>query len=305
MAIITTSDFNVPTQLIDPWLQKVSEGSVVSQLSQAVPMKFGKGEAFTFDIGEAEYVGAGAQKGPSDLAVRHYSIGQFKFHKTVRMDEEVVWADEDHQLEAVEQVLARIQPSLSRALDFGVLHGTNPATGERVEAMDQYLASTANVVEATGEVADLDAADALVLGAGHVPSDLAIAPSFAAGYATKRDRDGRRIYPDLNLGVGTSVLEGHRVAVSRTVGENGMRGVNSERTGFEMVPSGIEAFVGDFSAIRWGIQKAIPLEVIRYGDPDGQGDLKRRNQVAFRAEVVYGWGIADLSAFAKIAAPTA
>jgi hypothetical protein len=40
--------------------------------------------------------------------------------------------------------------------------------------------------------------------------------------------------------------------------------------------------------------------MIRYGDPDGQGDLKRNNQVAFRAEVVYGWGIADLNAFAKI-----
>ena len=60
-------------------------------------------------------------------------------------------------------------------------------------------------------------------------------------------------------------------------------------------------FVGDFSAIRWGVQKSIGLEVIRYGDPDGQGDLKRNNQIAFRAEVVYGWGIGDLDAFAKIA----
>ena len=48
------------------------------------------------------------------------------------------------------------------------------------------------------------------------------------------------------------------------------------------------------------MQRTIPLEVIRYGDPDGNGDLKRNNQVAFRAEVVYGWGIADLSAFAKV-----
>ena len=40
--------------------------------------------------------------------------------------------------------------------------------------------------------------------------------------------------------------------------------------------------------------------MIEYGDPDGGGDLKRNNQVAFRAEVVYGWGIADLAAFALI-----
>ena len=59
-------------------------------------------------------------------------------------------------------------------------------------------------------------------------------------------------------------------------------------------------YVGDFSAIQWGLQKELGLETIEWGDPDGQGDLKRNNQVAFRAEVVYGWGIADLDAFAKV-----
>jgi hypothetical protein len=66
------------------------------------------------------------------------------------------------------------------------------------------------------------------------------------------------------------------------------------------VATNVIGFVGDFSAIRWGVQKSIGLEVIRYGDPDGAGDLKRQNQVAFRAEVVYGWGIASLDAFAKV-----
>ena len=78
--------------------------------------------------------------------------------------------------------------------------------------------------------------------------------------------------------------------MSRTVGA----------VGVAAVATNIIGFVGDFSAIRWGIQRAIGLEVIRYGDPDGQGDLKRNNQVAFRAEVVYGWGVADLNAFAKV-----
>ena len=62
-------------------------------------------------------------------------------------------------------------------------------------------------------------------------------------------------------------------------------------------PSGILAIDGDFSAIRWGVQKSIGLKLIEYGDPDGNGDLQRNNQVAFRAEVVYGWGIADLDVF--------
>ena len=70
--------------------------------------------------------------------------------------------------------------------------------------------------------------------------------------------------------------------------------------GVASAATNVKAFVGDFSMIQWGVQKSIGLEVIRYGDPDGGGDLKRNNQVAFRAEVVYGWGFGDLNAVAKI-----
>jgi hypothetical protein len=62
----------------------------------------------------------------------------------------------------------------------------------------------------------------------------------------------------------------------------------------------VKAIVGDFTAIRWGVQREVPIEVIRYGDPDGSGDLKRANQIALRAEVVYGYAIMDTDAFAVI-----
>jgi HK97 family phage major capsid protein len=290
MAVLNTSGLSVPTQLIDPWLRNVSEGSVVSQLSQAVPMKFGAGEAFVFDIGEAEYVGEGQNKGASTITSSVQRVEPYKFHKTVRWTEEVLWADEDYQLGVIQEILQQIQPALSRALDFGVLHGVNPATGTRPAAMAQALTDTTNVVSTGSGVALLDAADALVLTSGNVPSDIALAPGFAGQFATLRDDAGRRLFPDLNLGAGISSLEGHRAATSRTVSADGVIAGGS----------GIGAFVGDFSTVRWGIQKSIPLELIRYGDPDGQGDLKRNNQVAFRAEVVYGWGIADIDAVAKI-----
>ena len=291
MAVLTTGDLNVPTQILDPWLKNVSQASVVSQLSGATPMKFGKGEAFTFDIGEAEYVGEGANKGASQVTSRVQTVEPYKFHKTVRWTEEVQWADEDHQLGVVQEILGLIQPALSRALDFGILHGINPNTGTRPAAMARALTDTTNVVSSGSGIGLLDAADQLVLASGNVPSDLALAPGFAGQFATARDDQGRKLYPGLNLGANLSEFEGHRSATSRTVADLGvLKG-----------QSGISAFVGDFSAIRWGIQKTIGLEVIRYGDPDGQGDLKRNNQIAFRAEVVYGWGIAELDAFSKIA----
>ena len=62
----------------------------------------------------------------------------------------------------------------------------------------------------------------------------------------------------------------------------------------------VKAVVGDFSQIRWGVQRRIGIEKIEYGNPDGIGDLKANNQIAIRGEVVFGWAIMDTDAFSVI-----
>jgi hypothetical protein len=62
----------------------------------------------------------------------------------------------------------------------------------------------------------------------------------------------------------------------------------------------IIGFVGQFDAFRWGVQRDIRAHMIEFGDPDGLGDLQRLNQIAIRAEIVYGIGIMDIDAFAKV-----
>ena len=62
----------------------------------------------------------------------------------------------------------------------------------------------------------------------------------------------------------------------------------------------MKAIIGQWDLLRWGVQKSIPVELIKFGDPDGQGDLKRKNQIALRLEVVYGWGVMDLDGFAVV-----
>ena len=62
----------------------------------------------------------------------------------------------------------------------------------------------------------------------------------------------------------------------------------------------MKAIAGDFSAFRWGVQVNVPMELIEYGDPDGLGDLKGKNQIAIRSEVVYGVGILSTDAFAQV-----
>jgi hypothetical protein len=294
MTSLATGSLSIPKQKIAPWLGAIQNGSCVASLSAQTPMTFGEGESWTFDIGEAEYVAEGAQKGASTVTSTTKSIKPFKFHKTLRFNEEVLWADEDRQLQVVDEILALIQPALSRALDYGVFHEINPASGAVVAAMNGGLTDTTNLVEYASTdkpYVSLDAADALVLADGFVPRDVALDPTYAAKFSALRGTNSeQKLYPNFRLGVATSELDGHRASVSNTVRGAGKLAVDTKVLGF----------VGDFSAIRWGVQKSIGLEVIRYGDPDGGGDLKRNNQVAFRAEVVYGWGVADLNAFAKI-----
>ena len=294
MAVMTTGDLTIPDQVLDPWLGKVQGGSSVAALSASIPMKFGAGASMTFDIGEAEYVGEGANKGPSTVVPTTKTVTPYKFHKTVRWTEEVKWADEDYQLGVVGQILNEIQPALSRALDFGVYHGINPTGGAAVVAMAESLSDTTNSVEiGAGDkpYANLDAADLLVLADSFVPRDVALDPTFASGFSTLRGANSeQKLYPNFNLSTDVSELDGHRASVSRTVGALGVAAAATN----------VKAFVGDFGTIRWGVQRTIGLEMIEYGDPDGQGDLKRNNQVAFRSEIVYGWGLSDLSAFSKI-----
>ncbi len=293
MAILDSGDLTIPTQILEPWLGKVSNGSTVATLSASIPIKFGAGTTMTFDIGEAEYVAEGANKGASTVTPTTKTVAPFKFHKTLRFTEEVLWADEDYQLGVVQDILDNIQPALSRALDYGVFHEINPTGGAVVAAMNGGLKDTTNSVEiaAAAPYTYLDAADALVLADGYVPRDIAIDPSWASSFSSYRSTTTeQKLYPNFVLTTAVSELEGHRASVSNTVGAVGVAAVATT----------VKAFVGDFSAIRWGIQRNIGLELIRFGDPDGQGDLKRNNQVAFRSEIVYGWGIADLNAFAKI-----
>ena len=294
MATFATGSLTIPKQKIEPWLGKIKGGSVVASLSTPVPMTYGEGESWTFDIGEAEYVAEGAQKGQSTVTPTTKSIKPFKFHKTLRFNEEVLWADEDRRLEVIDEILDLIQPALSRALDFGVIHEVNPTGGAVVAAMNGGLTDTTNVVEYASTdkpYVSLDAADALVLADNYIPRDVALSPAYASKFSALRGTNSeQKLYPNFRLGTDVSELDGHRASVSDTVSAKTVLAVDTKILGI----------VGNFDAVRWGVQKSIGLEVIRYGDPDGAGDLKRNNQVAFRAEIVYGWGVADLNAFAKI-----
>lgn len=115
-------------------------------------------------------------------------------------------------------------------------------------------------------------------------------PALSFGISTQKDGEGRRLYPELGFGQSVTNFLGMNAAVSDTVSAK-----NEIAT-----ESGLLGIVGQFDAIRWGVQRSIDVHMIEYGDPDGLGDLQRQNQLALRAEIVYGIGILDEKAFALI-----
>lgn len=290
MAILSTATLALPDHMTKGLLEKTQYGSAISQLSGSIPLLFGNTSSMTFSNPKAEFVGEGAQKGSSAVTPSTVTVKPYKAQVTMRFNEEVQWADEAYQLGVLQQLADKTGPALARALDLGIFHGLNPLTGTAFAPITKYISQTTNSVEleaATKPMDALDAAEKLVTG---IPNGVAIDPVWGKGFRTQRDTLGRRLFPDFNLQPGVSDLDGYRAAVSDTV----------SATQEASVATNIKAFAGDFTQIVWGVQKQIGVEKILFGDPDGQGDLKRNNQIALRAEIVYGWVIGDLSTFAKI-----
>jgi len=164
-----------------------------------------------------------------------------------------------------------------------------PVTGAVITGWDNYVAATTNNVEITGtSEADADFKAAVGLLVNSSPTvqvnGAAFDPRFSWSLANLMTRDGsgetsQQRYPSLGFGTNVSDFMGVPVAQGDTVSGTP-----------EATDTMVRAIVGDFqNGIRWGVQRNLPIELIRYGDPDGQGDLKRQNQIALRLEIVYGW----------------
>lgn len=305
MALFTHNDAKVlmPKTIADGMIKGAQRSSVVAALSGREPQKFGEVEYMIFDEKpKAEYVDAGQEKSSSKGSFRSVRALPRKVQVTQRFHEEVEWADEDHQLEILKTLSAAGAESLGVALDLGLIHAINPLSGTKVATIDNHISkTTSSVAAATGEADQVirSAAGLLINRQNPItPTGIAIDPRYTwelSNLQTKLangDASGVQRYPNLGLGSDISSFLGLQAAQSSTVSAQP-----------EAADTKIRAIVGDFqSGIRWGIQKDIPAEIIRFGDPDGGGDLKRKNEIALRMEIVYGWYVfEDRFATVKVA----
>ena len=285
MALITT-DFELPNEISTGIFKKAQSGSAIAQLSGATPQKFGKQQAWILSAApKAELVGEAVKKSETPTTYKSKIINPFKLQVTMRYSNEVQWADEDTQIGVLQDLADNAGIALGRALDLVAIHKINPLTGVVASQVSEGLidASQSATLSGSDYEAAIEAAVSLVIGSGYNPAGIAMDPSLSFGLATQKDTDGRRLYPELGFGQSVTNFLGMNAAVSDTVSAK-----NEIKTA-----SGLLGIVGQFDAIRWGVQRSIGAHLIEFGDPDGLGDLQRANQIALRAEIVYGIGILD------------
>ena len=293
MPALITNDFEFPNDISNEIFKKAEKGSALAQLSGARPQKFGKQQTWVLTAPpKAEIVGEGDQKSPTPSTYAPKVITPFKVQVTMRFSQEVQWADEDMQIGVLQDMAENAGIALGRALDLAGIHKINPLTGTVSTIVKEGLVDTSQAAAVADGKYDeaIEAAAGLLITGGYTPTGIAMDPALSFGLSTMRDADGRRLYPELGFGQEVANFSGMNAAVSDTVsGKNELA-----------VDSGIIGIVGQFDAFRWGVQRSIAAHLIEFGDPDGLGDLQRMNQIAIRAEMVYGVGIMAMDAFAKI-----
>lgn len=290
---VTTDKLFIPDLYIDTINEKVRAKSVVAALSTATPQIFANANYLVFsEKPHGEYIGEGEAKSPSTFAFTPVVAKPHKFQTTVRLSEEVQWADEDSKMRLLDEVIDALTDSVAEGLDYGAIHGWNPrtkaaATGLAADA----LSAVANQVTATGDAqADIDALPDSVIEAGYRVNGIGLDLGFASAIRKLRvEATGAKMYPEITLDLEPSRLEGLRASTSDTVSGAALG-----------VGTGVEAIVGNWDMLKWGYVRDFAVEAIKYGDPDGLGDLKRYNQVAYRIEAVFSWAILDPTAFAVL-----
>jgi HK97 family phage major capsid protein len=295
MAAITTADIKLPLEVASEIVKKSQDTSTIQALSAAEPCLFKDIDHMVFTKEpEAEFVGEGVEKSPTPAEFTPVAGKIHKAQVTVRMSDEVKWASEDNQIQIIDAITDAASAAMGRALDYGVYHGLNPLTGTAVDGMTALTAGAASVT-ATGDAsADLDKlVDAV--NEDYDVSGVALSKTWANSLRKIRvEATGQRLYPEIPLNLKVGSLEGIAAATSSTV--NGK---------LAKTATGVLAVLGDFNLIKWGIVRDLGIEVIEHGDPDGLGDLKRLNQVAYRTEVVYSWAVLDPKGFAVLKATSA
>lgn len=286
-----------PEELVPELIQLTKGKSALAALCQAKPIPFNGMKEFTFTLDrEIDVVAENGAKSKGGATVTPVTIVPVKIEYGARISDEFLYASESVQLDYMQAFSDGFAAKLAKGLDLMAFHGINPrtATASSVIGTNHFDSKVTQIVSIeSGDKPDanVEAAIAMVQGSEFDVNGIIMAPSFKSSLAAMTAQDGRKIYPELAWGNAPGTINGLRTESNLTLSANS---------------SLDRALVGDFlNYFRWGFAKEIPVEIIRYGNPDNDdtlGDLKGHNQIYLRAEAYLGWGILAPNAFAMVKA---
>ena len=302
---LTTANIVLPKTVAAAIRTKVKDGSTIAALSPREGKLFQDENYLIFDgAAEAEVVAEGAAKGDYNQPAPPVVANRATIQTTTRVSKQLKWADEDDQLEIVDAIQTDQSEAMARAIDYLTYHAVNPKSGE---VLSNYTALSAaegvnNVylgatLAASTDKQAIESIDNLAeaVNDDYDVNGFALAKTYANRLRKLRiSGTGGRQFPEIPLSLKVGNIEGVPAACSGTVNGRLVKNAGTPVT----YGTDILGIMGNFALIRWGFVRDIMAEVIEYGDPDGKGDLKRYNQIAFRTEAVLAWAILDPAAFA-------
>lgn len=285
---------NFPTSLVAEMFNAVKGHSSLARLCAAKPLPFAGATEFVFSMdGEAEIVGEAENKAPGEADFTPVTVRPVKFVYQHRVSNEFINLTEEARIPVLQEFAAGFSSKIARGLDIAAFHGLNPKTmlASSVVGNNNFDTAVTKTVNVGSDPVDeaYESAVAAVLDNEREITGSALSPKFASAMGQIK-ANGISQYPEFKFGGTPERFAGRLVDINGTVNKK-----LSTATVRDL------AIVGDFEkAFRWGYAKNIPLEVIEYGDPDGLGDLKRKNQVCLRSEAFIGWAILDAKSFARV-----
>ena len=279
-----TTKIKLPVSVATEITKKAKDTSTIAALSPAEPQLFLDKDYMVFNgSSEAEVVAEGTQKSSYDETLTTVVGKRFKVQTTTRVTSELNFADEDNQLEIIQNIQADQAKALGRVLDYVIYHAFNPKPKTTLDGFTALSTSAVQVTASGDDVEDIDALAEAVSDEYDI-NGIAMSKTWAARLRKLRvPATGMRLYPEIPISLQVGNLDGIPAATSGTV------------NGRLITPdTKVLAFLGDFSLIKWGMVRDIWSEIIAYGDPDQTGkDLKAYNQIAYRTEAVYSYAILD------------
>lgn len=281
---LDTSKVLLPKEVATVITKRAKDTSTIAALSPSEPQLFLAKDYMVFTgNSEAEVVAEGAQKSNYEETLTPVVGKRFKVQTTTRLSNELQWADDDAKLEIISKIQADQAAAMGRVLDYVVYHAFDPKKKTTLEGFNALAKSAVSVPATDDRVADIDSLAEAVSDEYDI-NGIALSKTMANELRKIRvPSTGQRFYPEIPINLQVGNLDGIPAATSGTV------------NGRLVTPAtGILAFLGDFSLIKWGMVRDIWSEIIEYGDPDNTGkDLKGVNQIAYRTEAMYSYAILD------------